>query len=300
MARACSRRTWSSWAPSTRSAIAGQLELGAAHRGPGPPGDPGRPADAHRRGGLLDDLPTALACYSIHDPSTEAIAAVIFGESNRRSRAPVDTGALALQRRCDASRARHGRSGHEPARRDPRAARRRAAAADRPARDGRRASPRRCAGRDIDLVLIAARGSSDHAAIYAQYLFGALHRLPVALAAPAMTSVYGVAAAPGARAGHRHLAVGSLAGRGGRPRRGAGAGRADRRHHQRRRHRRWRAPRSMSSTSAPGAERATAATKTYTMSLLAVAMLVAAIDGGTGFGGRSARPGWRRWTRCPR
>ena len=49
------------------------------------------------------------------------------------------------------------------------------------------------AGRDIDLVLIAARGSSDHAAIYAQYLFGVFHRLPVALAAPAVTSVYGVA-----------------------------------------------------------------------------------------------------------
>ena len=48
------------------------------------------------------------------------------------------------------------------------------------------------AGRRIDLVLIAARGSSDHAAIYAQYLFGAFHRLPVALAAPALTSVYGV------------------------------------------------------------------------------------------------------------
>ena len=46
-------------------------------------------------------------------------------------------------------------------------------------------------GRDIDLVLIAARGSSDHAAIYAQYLFGVFHRLPVALAAPALTSVHG-------------------------------------------------------------------------------------------------------------
>lgn len=47
--------------------------------------------------------------------------------------------------------------------------------------------------RDIDTVLIAARGSSDHAAIYAQYLFGAFHRLPVALAAPALLSVYDVA-----------------------------------------------------------------------------------------------------------
>ena len=39
-----------------------------------------------------------------------------------------------------------------------------------------------------------------------------------------------------------------------------------------------------------GAERATAATKTYTMSLLAVAMLVAAMEGGTGFGGDRASP----------
>ena len=58
--------------------------------------------------------------------------------------------------------------------------------------DGVAAIAAALAGRPIDLVLIAARGSSDHAAIYAQYLFGALHRIPVALAAPAITSVYGV------------------------------------------------------------------------------------------------------------
>lgn len=44
----------------------------------------------------------------------------------------------------------------------------------------------------VDLVCIAARGSSDHAAIYAQYVLGALQRLPVALATPSLTSVYGV------------------------------------------------------------------------------------------------------------
>lgn len=44
--------------------------------------------------------------------------------------------------------------------------------------------------RPIDGVMIAARGSSDHAAIYAQYVFGALHRLPVALAAPSLVTVY--------------------------------------------------------------------------------------------------------------
>jgi glucosamine--fructose-6-phosphate aminotransferase (isomerizing) len=46
--------------------------------------------------------------------------------------------------------------------------------------------------RDIDGVVIAARGSSDHAAIYAQYLFGARLRLPVALATPSLVSIYGV------------------------------------------------------------------------------------------------------------
>jgi glucosamine--fructose-6-phosphate aminotransferase (isomerizing) len=46
--------------------------------------------------------------------------------------------------------------------------------------------------RDVDHVVIAARGSSDHAAIYAQYLIGARLRLPVALATPSLISIYGV------------------------------------------------------------------------------------------------------------
>ncbi len=44
-----------------------------------------------------------------------------------------------------------------------------------------------------DWVLIAARGTSDNAARYAQYLFGAHHRLGVALAAPSLITLYGVA-----------------------------------------------------------------------------------------------------------
>lgn len=51
----------------------------------------------------------------------------------------------------------------------------------------------RLADREFDVVLIVARGTSDHAAIYAQYVFGALHRLPVALAAPSLVSLYGIA-----------------------------------------------------------------------------------------------------------
>jgi len=39
-------------------------------------------------------------------------------------------------------------------------------------------------------VFIAARGSSDNAARYGQYLFGAHNRLPVALAAPSLFSIY--------------------------------------------------------------------------------------------------------------
>jgi glucosamine--fructose-6-phosphate aminotransferase (isomerizing) len=44
--------------------------------------------------------------------------------------------------------------------------------------------------RPIDLVVIAARGTSDHAAIYAQYILGARNRLLVALAAPSLVTLY--------------------------------------------------------------------------------------------------------------
>lgn len=46
-------------------------------------------------------------------------------------------------------------------------------------------------GREIHQVLIAARGSSDNAATYAKYLLGARNRLPVALAAPSLYTIYG-------------------------------------------------------------------------------------------------------------
>ena len=45
--------------------------------------------------------------------------------------------------------------------------------------------------RDLRLAVIAARGTSDHAAIYAQYVLGGRNRLPVALAAPSLSSLYG-------------------------------------------------------------------------------------------------------------
>jgi glucosamine--fructose-6-phosphate aminotransferase (isomerizing) len=43
----------------------------------------------------------------------------------------------------------------------------------------------------FDYVLIAARGSSDNAARYAQYLFGVALGLPVALATPSLHTLYG-------------------------------------------------------------------------------------------------------------
>jgi glucosamine--fructose-6-phosphate aminotransferase (isomerizing) len=43
---------------------------------------------------------------------------------------------------------------------------------------------------ELRYVVVAARGSSDNAARYAQYVFGARLRLPVALAVPSVISVY--------------------------------------------------------------------------------------------------------------
>ena len=44
--------------------------------------------------------------------------------------------------------------------------------------------------RDIDHIVIAARGTSDNAGRYAKYLFGALNGLTVALATPSLFSIY--------------------------------------------------------------------------------------------------------------
>ncbi|MCD6518881.1 MAG: SIS domain-containing protein [Anaerolineae bacterium] len=44
--------------------------------------------------------------------------------------------------------------------------------------------------REVHYALIAARGTSDHAATYAKYLLGARNRLPVALAAPSLYTLY--------------------------------------------------------------------------------------------------------------
>ena len=45
--------------------------------------------------------------------------------------------------------------------------------------------------RNVSLIVIAARGTSDHAALYAQYLFQYLNGIPVALATPSLHTLYG-------------------------------------------------------------------------------------------------------------
>jgi glucosamine--fructose-6-phosphate aminotransferase (isomerizing) len=135
----------------------------------------------------------------------------------------------------------------------------------------------RIASRELDTVVIAARGTSDHAAVYAQYLFGARLRLPVALATPSLTSLYGVELRL-----DRALVIGIS--QSGRSPDIVGAVAAARRQG---------AP-TIAITNDPvsdlaevaehvidlgaGEERAVAATKTYTAELLSVALLVAAIE----------------------
>jgi glucosamine--fructose-6-phosphate aminotransferase (isomerizing) len=44
--------------------------------------------------------------------------------------------------------------------------------------------------KQVDYVFLAARGTSDHAGLYAKYLWGAYNQLPVALATPSLFSLY--------------------------------------------------------------------------------------------------------------
>ena len=134
---------------------------------------------------------------------------------------------------------------------------------------------------EIAFVLIAARGTSDNAARYAQYLFGAANRLPVALATPSLFTLYETP--PDLR---RALAIG-ISQSGASPDIVATIAEA----------RRQGAP-TLAITNEPdsplgqaaefvlpiraGAERSVAATKTYSAQLLALAMLAAALASGDG------------------
>jgi glucosamine--fructose-6-phosphate aminotransferase (isomerizing) len=132
----------------------------------------------------------------------------------------------------------------------------------------------------LEQVVIAARGTSDNAARYAQYLIGTRLGLPVALAAPSLVSMYGAPVVPdGARAlvlaisqsGQSPDVVGVLAAA-----RAAGAPTAALTND----------PASPLAAAADvvlelgvGPERSVAATKTYTASVGVVAALVCALAG---------------------
>lgn len=133
--------------------------------------------------------------------------------------------------------------------------------------------------RAIEHVVIVARGSSDHAAIYAQYVLGTRHGLTAGLATPSVVSVYGADPTLGERtlvlaisqsgASPDILAVVEAARRQGAPTVALTnepdsplAAAADR-----------------TIALSAGPERAIAATKTYTLSLLAIAALSASLTG---------------------
>lgn len=129
----------------------------------------------------------------------------------------------------------------------------------------------------VDTVVIAARGTSDHAAIYAQYVLGVRNGLSVGLATPSIVSLYGAEPRVG-----RSLVVG-ISQSGASPDIVSVVAAA----------RRQGAP-TLAITNDPasplareadqvldlaaGPELAIAATKTYTTSLLALARLSVALD----------------------
>lgn len=149
----------------------------------------------------------------------------------------------------------------------------------------------RLRSRDITLIMIAGRGTSDNAARYAQYLFGAYNRLPVALATPSLVTLYGAAVDL-----RRSLAIG-VSQSGESPDIVAVLAEA----------RRQGAP-TLAITNQPnsplaraaefvlelraGREQSLAATKTYSAQLLALAMLSTALTG------EAAR--WDELARVPR
>jgi glucosamine--fructose-6-phosphate aminotransferase (isomerizing) len=76
---------------------------------------------------------------------------------------------------------------HDEIREQPAAARRQLASSP----DALDALAARLRSKPVASVVIAARGTSDHAAIYAQYVLGVRNRLSVGLATPSVVSVYG-------------------------------------------------------------------------------------------------------------
>ena len=140
---------------------------------------------------------------------------------------------------------------------------------------------RRLRDEPVESVVIAARGSSDHAAIYGQYVLGVRNQLSVGLATPSAVSLYGAHPKVG-----RSLVIG-ISQSGASPDIVSVVASA----------RREGAP-TLAITNDPasaladaaelvidlaaGPERAVAATKTYTTSLLAIARLSVSLDAGSG------------------
>jgi len=133
--------------------------------------------------------------------------------------------------------------------------------------------------RDVKMILLAARGTSDHAALYAQYLFQYLNGIPVVLATPSLYTLYGAALRL-----EQTLVIG-ISQSGESPdivevvaqARAAGALTAGVTNHEN----------SLLAATAEytllchaGPERSVAATKTYTTTCLALAMLSAFMAGG--------------------
>ncbi len=134
--------------------------------------------------------------------------------------------------------------------------------------------------RDPGFAVIAARGSSDHAALYAQYVFGVRNRLSVGLATPSTITLYGArprlggAVVLGISQSGRSPDIVAVLEEARRQGSLAVAITND--------------PSSPLALAADavldlhaGPERATAATKTYTTQLLTMAMLSLALDPGT-------------------
>ncbi|MBQ6641867.1 MAG: SIS domain-containing protein, partial [Saccharopolyspora sp.] len=130
-------------------------------------------------------------------------------------------------------------------------------------------------------ALLAARGSSDHAALYAKYLIEVLLELPAGLVSPSTTTLYG------ARPDLTDVLLLTVSQSGGSPdlievtaaarRRGATTVAVTN-----------TADSTLNSTAElsvdirAGQERAVAATKTYSATLLTLYLLVDAVRGGTG------------------
>jgi glucosamine--fructose-6-phosphate aminotransferase (isomerizing) len=148
-------------------------------------------------------------------------------------------------------------------------------------RDGIASVASAIAARKPRFVLLAARGSSDHAALYAKYLTEVLLELPAGLVSPSTTTLYG------AQPDLRDVLVVSVSQSGGSPdllevtesarARGALTVAVTNTASSP-----LNAAAELSVDVGAGVEQAVAATKTYSATLLALYLLVDAIRGGNG------------------